>query len=198
MRSTLGVRGAIFRQAQRWAASMALVAAAMGIVAGPARPAAAQQTAQQTAPPAAATSLATPGSPVETARAYEQMVEKAVGYLRTSGQLSDGSYASPIGPGVTSLVTTALLRHGRSPDDPMVARSLKYLESFVQEDGSIAKKSSRLPNYETCLAVMCFSEANRNGRYADILKKADAYLKGQQFTETRGKGKSDVEYGGAG
>ena len=198
--------GLLFRQAKGWASSLALAVAglgATGVVSIPSQPALAQTNAAQTnvaqtkaaQTNAASTAAAAPG---DTARDYEQSVEKAIGYLRTSGQLSDGSYASPIGPGVTSLVTTALLRHGRSPDDPMVARSLKYLESFVQEDGSIAKKGSRLPNYETCLAVMCFSEANRDGRYADVLKKADAYLKGQQFTEARGKGKSDVEYGGAG
>ena len=147
--------------------------------------------AQDAPKPAAATGA-------DSARTYEQAVEKAIAYLRTKGQGSDGSYSSPIGPGVTSLITTALLRHGRSPDDPMVARSLKYLEGFVQEDGSIAKAGSRLPNYETCLAVMCFSEANKNGRYDAILKKADGYLKGQQFAEAQGKDKSDVNYGGAG
>ncbi len=136
MRGTLKVRGAISRQAKRWANTIALVAAAMGLADGLDRPVAAQETAQQVpqqaAPSPGVTSPVLSASPAETARAYEQMVEKAVGYLRTSGQLSDGSYASPIGPGVTSLVTTALLRHGRSPDDPMVARSLKYHESFVQ------------------------------------------------------------------
>ncbi|MEY4180330.1 MAG: hypothetical protein RLY70_3904 [Planctomycetota bacterium] len=201
MRVIHGLSGLLFRHAKRWAPPLALTVAACGatgVASVPSQTASAQTVAAQTV---AAQNSAAPtpaASPADTARAYEQMVEKAIGYLRTSGQLSDGSYASPIGPGVTSLVTTALLRHGRSPDDPMVARSLKYLEAFVQDDGSIAKQGSRLPNYETCLAVMCFSEANRNGRYADLLKKADAYLKGQQFTEARGKGKSDVEYGGAG
>ena len=37
------------------------------------------------------------------------------------------------------------------------------------------------------LAVMCFSEANKDGRYDSLLKKADAYLKGQQFSEAQGK-----------
>jgi len=131
-------------------------------------------------------------------RVFEQSVEKAINYLRTKGQSEDGSYSSPVGPGVTALITTAVLRHGRSPDDPLVAKSLKYLEQFARDDGSIAKQGSRLPNYETCLAVMCFKEANRSGRYDPLLKKADAYLKGEQVGAADGKDKSDVNYGGAG
>lgn len=131
-------------------------------------------------------------------RRFEQAVTRAVDYLRTKGQAADGSYSSPAGPGATALITTALLRHGRSPDDPAVANSLKYLEQFVREDGGIAKANSRLPNYETCLAVMCFKEANRDGRYDDVLKKADTYLKGGQRGADGTVEKSDVDFGGAG
>ncbi|MFO0818552.1 MAG: prenyltransferase/squalene oxidase repeat-containing protein [Pirellulales bacterium] len=131
-------------------------------------------------------------------KAYERAVERGIAYLRTKGQVADGSYSSPVGPGVTALITTALLRHGRGPDDPQVAKSLAYLEAFAREDGGIAKQGSRLPNYETCLAVMCFKEANRDGRYDKLLKKADGYLKGEQVSEADGKDKSDVNYGGAG
>lgn len=137
-------------------------------------------------------------APAGDARTFEQAVEKGIGYLRTKGQTADGSYSSPVGPGVTALITTAVLRHGRSPDDPLVAKSLKYLEQFVREDGGIAKDKSRLPNYETCLAVMCFKEANRNGRYDAILKKADAFLKGEQVGPEDGKDVSDTNFGGAG
>ena len=53
---------------------------------------------------------------------------------------------------------TAILRHGRSPDDPLVAKSLKHLETFVQSDGGIYKPKSRLINYETCLGMVCFKD----------------------------------------
>ena len=46
---------------------------------------------------------------------YEQMVTKAIGFLTTKAQENDGSYSKAAGPGVTALVTTAILRHGRSP-----------------------------------------------------------------------------------
>ncbi|MCA9100817.1 MAG: hypothetical protein KDA63_06705 [Planctomycetales bacterium] len=67
---------------------------------------------------------------------YDNMVSRAVGYLRQS-QLDDGSFSPQAGPAVTALVTNALLAQGRSADDPMVARALKYLEGFVHDDGGI-------------------------------------------------------------
>lgn len=167
---------------------LALALASGGVMG--ARPGAAQDTDGAKAAAAAA--------PAGDARTYEQMVERAITYLRTKGQQADGSYSSPVGPGVTALITTALLRHGRSPDDPLVAKSLAYLAAFAREDGGIAKAGSRLPNYETCLAVMCFQEANKGGRYDALLRKADAYLKGQQIDEADGKAKSDADFGGAG
>jgi squalene-hopene/tetraprenyl-beta-curcumene cyclase len=132
------------------------------------------------------------------AKTHEQMVTKGIDYLTTKGQAPDGSYSAQAGPGVTALITTAILRAGRSPDDPVVAKSLKYLEGFVREDGGISKTGSKLPNYETCLAVLCFKEANKDGRYDKVLKKADAYIKGEQWDESEGKDKKDINYGGAG
>ncbi|MCE9525274.1 MAG: terpene cyclase/mutase family protein [Planctomycetales bacterium] len=132
------------------------------------------------------------------AKTYEQMVTKGIDYLTMKGQAPDGSYSAQAGPGVTALITTAILRARRSPDDPVVAKSLKYLEGFVREDGGISKTGSKLPNYETCLAVLCFKEANKDGRYDKVLKKADAYIKGEQWDESEGKDKKDINYGGAG
>ncbi|MFM8250378.1 MAG: prenyltransferase/squalene oxidase repeat-containing protein [Planctomycetota bacterium] len=128
----------------------------------------------------------------------DAMVTRAIAFLQAKGQAEDGSYTGMIGPGVTALVTTAILRHGRTPNDPVVAKSLKYLESFVREDGAVAKKTSRLPNYETCLAIMCFEAANQDGRYNTLLKQADRYLKSAQIDEQDGKERSDADYGGAG
>lgn len=131
-------------------------------------------------------------------RKYEQMVTRAIGFLATKGQASDGSYNAAAGPGVTALVTAAILRHGRSPSDPLVAKSLKYLESFVGDDGGIHAKDSFYKNYETCLAILCFTEANKSGKYDTLLKKADAFVKGSQWDEGESKDKSDTFYGGAG
>ncbi len=133
-------------------------------------------------------------------RTREEMIARAVEFLRTKGQGADGSYsASPrTGQAVTALVTTGLLRCGSAPSEPFVIKSLKVLEGQVQPDGSISKPKSPLQNYETCIAVMCFSEANRDGRYDAIIKNADKYLKEQIFDETDKKEKSDEYYGGSG
>ncbi|HEX5102587.1 MAG TPA: hypothetical protein VFV87_02170, partial [Pirellulaceae bacterium] len=128
----------------------------------------------------------------------EQLVTKAIGYLTTKGQAGDGSYTATSGPGITGLVVAGILRNGRSPDDPAVAKSLKYLEGFIQPDGGIYSKESFHKNYETCICVLAFTEANKNGRYDKVIKGADAYIKGIQWDESEGKAKDDVFYGGAG
>lgn len=129
--------------------------------------------------------------------AYEQAVTRAIQFLQKS-QAEDGSYSKQSGPAITALVTTAILRSGRSVDDPQVAKGLKYLQSFVQPDGSIATPNSGHKNYETCLAIACFSAANKDGRYHNVLKKAEAYVRGEQWDESEGQDKASFNYGGAG
>ncbi|HVX09794.1 MAG TPA: prenyltransferase/squalene oxidase repeat-containing protein [Pirellulales bacterium] len=127
-----------------------------------------------------------------------RIVSKGIDYLRQKGQAEDGSFTKQVGPGITSLVTTAVIRNGRSTRDPLVTKGLKYLEKFVQPNGGIYAPNSRLPNYETCLSIVCFKEANDDGRYDQLIKKADAYIKGLQKDSDEGKDESDVAYGGAG
>ncbi len=126
-----------------------------------------------------------------------QVVSRGIEFLR-SRQAEDGSYSREAGPGVTALITTALLRHGRSPSDPLVARSLQYLESCIQPTGGIHQIDSMYRNYETCLAILCFSEANQDGRYNDVIRRADAFVTSIQWDETEGTDRSDTAYGGAG
>jgi squalene-hopene/tetraprenyl-beta-curcumene cyclase len=133
-----------------------------------------------------------------TAAAYEQMVGKAVNYLITNGQAQDGSFSSQAGPGVSAIATTALLRHGVPVDSPAVSKALKHLESFIQPDGGIYKTGSTHANYETCLAILCFNEANKDRRYDKTIARADAYIKGIQWDEGEDKEPSDPFYGGAG
>src|SRR4051812_26596238 len=64
-------------------------------------------------------------------------VTQGIDYLATKGQAPDGSYSSNVSPAVTALVTAGIVRSGRTADDPVVAKSLKYLEGFVQPDGGI-------------------------------------------------------------
>jgi squalene-hopene/tetraprenyl-beta-curcumene cyclase len=132
------------------------------------------------------------------AKQYQQMVAKAIDFLATTGQAPDGSYSASASPAVTALVTAGILRAGRTPDDPLVAKSLKFLEGFVQPDGGIYTPTSTHRNYETSIAMVCFAEANRDGRYKDLLAKAEGFVKGLQWDENEGHDRSSVNFGGAG
>jgi squalene-hopene/tetraprenyl-beta-curcumene cyclase len=132
------------------------------------------------------------------AQTYAQAVDRAIQFLSSKGQAPDGSFSSQAGPGVTAVVTAGILRQGRGVDDPVVAKSLKYLEGFVQPDGGIYAKDTFYKNYETSLALMCFVSANRDGRYDKLIKNADKFLKDIQWDDRTGSDKSNPSYGGAG
>ncbi len=87
-----------------------------------------------------------------------------------------------------------MLKHGRSPNDPAVAKSLKYLEKFVQRDGGIYSNGSPYQNYETSLAIQCFAAANADGRYKNLLANAEKFIKSIQSAGNP----ADENYGGSG
>jgi squalene-hopene/tetraprenyl-beta-curcumene cyclase len=130
-------------------------------------------------------------------KTYETTVNRAIEYLRGS-QAADGSFSAEAGPAVTALVATAILKTGRSPDDPLVAKSLKYMQRFVHPDGGIYPAGSNHQNYETCIAIQCFSEANRDGRYDKLLDGAEKFVRNLQWDGGEGHEKSSVNFGGAG
>src|SRR4030095_11852639 len=96
----------------------------------------------------------------------------------------------------TALVAAGILRQGRSPEDPVVAKALKYVEGFVKEDGGIYGTTNK--NYETAIAIVCFKEANRNGKYDALIKNADKFIKGFQWGGDGKTKPSDIQFGGAG
>jgi len=128
---------------------------------------------------------------------YQAMVERAVQFLGAQ-QGENGAVSPHIGIGPTALATLGLLRSGRAVDDPRVAKGLKFLEEYTQESGGIHMPGGRIPVYETCIAMICLKAANDDGRYDAILKEADAFLRGNQWDESREKEPSDPSYGGAG
>ena len=122
---------------------------------------------------------------------------KGINYLKNS-QLSDGLWTTETVPGISALITTALLESGVPASDPVVAKALKRLEGFVQKDGGIYYAKSNHRNYETCISIMAFSSANQGGRYATIIKNAEKFLRGLQWDEGEGLESSDTSFGGAG
>lgn len=125
-----------------------------------------------------------------------QIADQAIAFLQTKAQASDGSFNAAAGPAVTALVATSVLRHGRSPDDPLVAKALKYLEGFVKDDGGVYGTTNK--NYETAIALVCFQEANRGGKYDAVIKNAEKFLKGYQWGNDNTTTSDDVKFGGAG
>lgn len=128
---------------------------------------------------------------------YQSVVARALDHL-AQAQAEDGSFSAEAGPGITAIVATALMHHGRTPDEPIVAKSLAYLQTFVHEDGGIYAPDSRYQNYETSLAILCFHAANVDGRYDELLKKAEAFDKKIQWDDGEGQGEASMSYGGAG
>lgn len=129
--------------------------------------------------------------------ALELSVIKAIDFLKGS-QADDGSYSAAAGPGITALITTAILRHGRGPEDPQVAKGLACLERFVNPNGSICKQGSRFQSYETFLSIVCFAEANKGGKYEKVLANADKFIREAQFDASEGHDEASLYFGGAG
>ena len=128
---------------------------------------------------------------------YESTVRKALDYLRSS-QAEDGSWSKQLSPAVTAMGATAMMQHGVPPTDPVVARAIGYVKQFVREDGGIYAPNSHLRNYETSVAVMCFVEANRNGQYDDLIRRAINFQKTIQWDEGEGHDRASTFYGGQG
>ena len=124
--------------------------------------------------------------------AFERATSRGIRFLR-SMQDDDGSYSAELGPGITALVTTSLLRHGLSEKDPVVAKSLRYLEQFVRDDGGIYRPNSLYRNYETSLAIMCFTEV-KDPRFAEYVRRAEGFVKSIQWEDEF----TSTSYGGAG
>jgi squalene-hopene/tetraprenyl-beta-curcumene cyclase len=153
---------------------------------------------------AAAADAPPPGAQLgPDAAQLQPMVDRGLDYLAKS-QGADGSWSPQTGMGITALVATAMLRSGRSPSDPVVAKALHFLEGTVQPDGGIYTPRLEYRNYETCLGILCFTEANKfakdkgDKRYDKILKAADKYIRSIQWGEAQGKDRSDLFFGGAG
>jgi squalene-hopene/tetraprenyl-beta-curcumene cyclase len=130
--------------------------------------------------------------------AIKAAIGKASAYLIEQGQAADGSFSSQVGPAITALVVTGLVRAGTPADAPAVRKGLAYLLSFRQPDGGIHPADSAVANYETSIALMALAACNADGRHDDAIRAATAFVKGLQWDDGEGQGASDPAYGGAG
>jgi squalene-hopene/tetraprenyl-beta-curcumene cyclase len=123
--------------------------------------------------------------------------EKAVNFLKSS-QADGGHWTSPEQPGISGLVVYSLLLSGVPASDPVVDKALKHLASFTQPDGGIYSPKSHHGNYETAISLMAFQQANKEGKYTEVIAKAEKYLRKLQWDDSEKADASDPKYGGAG
>jgi squalene-hopene/tetraprenyl-beta-curcumene cyclase len=130
------------------------------------------------------------GKSAPSSQDMQKVVDKAIGFLKTTQQ-ADGGFSPKIaGPGITAIVMAGLLHNGASPQEPMIAKGLKYLEGQTKDDGGIYSKG--LANYTTAVAIMALKEANTNGKYNAVIKNAAKFIENIQHQE------DDVNQGGFG
>jgi squalene-hopene/tetraprenyl-beta-curcumene cyclase len=130
---------------------------------------------------------------------HAALVEKGIAYLKST-QDPAGTWSKAATPGITGIALAALLRNGVSPDDPVAAKALKYVESLATPEGHLAGKDAKLAlhNYVTSVNVLALKAANRPEKYGKLIDNAVAYLKKLQWDESEQKTPADPYYGGAG
>ena len=129
--------------------------------------------------------------------AIRAAVAKAAAFLEKR-QAADGSLSAEVGPAVTALAVTALVKSGTPVDAPVVQKAIARLLSFKRADGGIYVPESPVSNYETALAMVALAACNQGGTYDKEIKGCEAYVKGLQWDEGEGKSPADPAYGGAG
>lgn len=92
---------------------------------------------------------------------------KGIEFLKKS-QSEDGTWTSTEAVGISGLAVYGLLSAGVPADDPVAEKGLARLASFAQKDGRICGSGSRIPAYETAIAVMTLSQGNSSGKYSEI------------------------------
>jgi squalene-hopene/tetraprenyl-beta-curcumene cyclase len=124
------------------------------------------------------------------------VVNRAVAYLR-SRQNADGSFAPRLaGPGVSAVVAAGLIRNGVTSDEPVLSKTLAYLESKVQPDGGVYERA--LANYTTSVALVAFAGANTGGKYDAVIRNATKFLRALQAGDDGKVESGDVRFGGLG
>ena len=119
-------------------------------------------------------------------------------FLVEHEQAADGSFSADVGPAVTALAVTALVRSGMPATAPAVQQGLTYLLSFRQPDGGLYVPGSPVANYETSIGLLALAACNTDGSLDDAIKAAAEYVKRLQWDDGEGRGMADPAYGGAG
>lgn len=130
--------------------------------------------------------------------AIRDALTKGAAFLVEKEQAADGSFSADVGPAVTALAVTALVRAGAPVDQPAVQKGLAYLLSFRQPDGGIYVPGSPVANYETSISMLALHACNADGHLAEEIRGTTEFVKKLQWDDGENKGRGDPAYGGAG
>ena len=135
------------------------------------------------------------------AKSWESVTAKAIQFVRGT-QDAQGGWSTAQSPGINGVVLTGVLRTGLVPiKDPMIEKSLKFIESLANPDQKhIAGKDAKvqLQNYVTSINVMALVQAHQDEKYKALIGDAVAFLKKLQWDEGENIDPKNDFYGGAG
>lgn len=132
----------------------------------------------------------------DLAEKAKRAVDEGLHYLRGT-QAEDGSWSKSVG--VTALALRAFLESYRGygeQDGAFITRPVKFLLGNVKDDGAISETNQNR-SYNTAVAMVAL-QATKNPAYADVIRKAQGFLKGHQIDEQEGYEPSHSYYGGIG
>ncbi len=129
----------------------------------------------------------------------QKAVDDGLRWLK-SVQKPDGSWGNHLG--ITALAVTAFAKSHRAyreEDGPFMAKAAAKIRSAAKPDGSITEggQNESTKNYTTALSVIALKALN-DPKDADILQKAQKWLKAQQTDEANGYTQDNKFYGGFG
>jgi len=149
----------------------------------------------------AAASASAQGKVGPDPKAYDEVVTKAVKYLKSS-QEKDGGWSTARSLGITGVALTGMLKSGKvTSADPAAAKALQFIEGLVNaEKKHIAGKDPKvqLQNYVTSINVLALVAADRSDKYKAIIGDASDFLKKLQWDDGEGKTEASDFFGGAG
>jgi hypothetical protein len=123
---------------------------------------------------------------------------RRAGDFLSAQQADDGGFAADIGPAVTGLAVTALVRSGTPADATIVQQGLQALLAFRQPDGGIYTPGSPVANYETSIAMLALAACNATGQLDAEVDGAVSFVTKLQWDEGEHQYESDAAFGGAG
>jgi squalene-hopene/tetraprenyl-beta-curcumene cyclase len=136
--------------------------------------------------------------PALTARA-QKTIDDGLRWLR-SVQKPDGTWGNHLG--ITALAVTAFAKSHRAyreDDGPFMRNAIEKIRRAVTPEGSITEggQNESTKNYTTAISVIAL-KALDDPKNADILQKAQKWLKAQQADEGNGYAPDNKFYGGFG